>query len=378
MKEKNDYLNRKVNELKSTISSVTKEEMKLMIKEEIAPIVNILLGKEKEIIHTHTQTENVIIEEKQKVKVQSITKIEEVIQSEELDSYGCISSLIETEDKRIASGGYDGNISISSYDVNNKKWKIDIFKEDAHYGCMNSLYTLKGNKLLSSSDSDYSIKIWTISDMGITLIKELKEHNYILQQVIPLSQRRFVSCSNDGIVRIWKDDDANECLSILKHNSMIKFILQLKDKEVLVSCDYESGISFWNLNNYTKLHTIEGYTVECSTHIIELFDGNIALSSKNEPYPIVIIDSSTYKVKKEIILKEYITYCSSLCVFNQQSFIYSCDGTILQISGEDYSILFKSKGGNFDGYKGIIAIEGGNYFAIQNVSKISIIKLYWI
>ena len=43
-----------------------------------------------------------------------------------------VFSLTMTEDKRIASGGKDGNISISSYDVNKKKWKREIHKEKAH------------------------------------------------------------------------------------------------------------------------------------------------------------------------------------------------------------------------------------------------------
>ena len=108
--------------------------------------------------------------------------------------------------------------------------------------------------------------------------------------------------------------------------------------------------------------------------MIELSDGNIALSSRDEPYPIVIIDSSSYQVKKEIQLKDSITGCSSLCVFDEHSFIYVYEGTFLQISNEDGEIIFKSKGGNFEGYGGILPLEGGKYFAIQNSNKITIIK----
>ena len=52
MKEKNEYLSQRVKELETTLSSVvqhtiTKEEMKEMIKEGVAPIVNVLIGTEK-------------------------------------------------------------------------------------------------------------------------------------------------------------------------------------------------------------------------------------------------------------------------------------------------------------------------------------------
>ena len=110
------------------------------------------------------------------------------------------------------------------------------------------------------------------------------------------------------------------------------------------------------------------------SHMIELSDGNIALSADDEPYPIVIIDSSSYEVKKEIQLKGYITFYSSLCVCDEHSFVYVYKGTFLQISNEDGEILFKSKGGNFNGYYGILPLEGGKYFAISNKKRISIIK----
>ena len=73
-------------------------------------------------------------------------------------------------------------------------------------------------------------------------------------------------------------------------------------------------------------------------------------------------------------MEDYITGRSSLCVCDEDSFIYVRDGTFLQISNEDGEILFKSKGGKFDGYIGILPLEGGKYFAIQNDGRISIIK----
>ena len=56
------------------------------------------------------------------------------------------------------------------------------------------------------------------------------------------------------------------------------------------------------------------------------------------------------------------------------SFIYVYDGEFLQMSCEDCSVLFHSKGGRFNGWRGIIPIEGGKYFAIQNGKRITIIK----
>ena len=56
-------------------------------------------------------------------------------------------------------------------------------------------------------------------------------------------------------------------------------------------------------------------------------------------------------------MKEYIIDCSSLCVFDEHSFIYAYKGTFLQISKEDGSVLCHWKGGKFNGYLGIISLK---------------------
>ena len=105
-----------------------------------------------------------------------------------------------------------------------------------------------------------------------------------------------------------------------------------------------------------------------------MFNGNVALSSCVEPYPIVIIDTSSYQVSTTIQLKEHINHESSLYMLDQRSFIYAYDGTFLQISIEDGSILFQSKGGKFRGRYGIIPIEDGKYFAMETFNRITIVK----
>ena len=112
-----------------------------------------------------------------------------------------------------------------------------------------------------------------------------------------------------------------------------------------------------------------------SNHMNELSDNKIALSSLNKHYPIIIIDSCTYQIVTMIQLNEDIIKGSSLHMFYRHSFLYVCKGSFLQISTENYSILFKTKDENFDGcVGGIIPIEKGMYFAIENGKNISILK----
>lgn len=73
-----------------------------------------------------------------------------------------------------------------------------------------------------------------------------------------------------------------------------------------------------NLNDYSKLPIILGYEITRAIDMIELSNDNVALISNNEPYPIVIIDSSSYQIITNIQLEKNISYCSSLFPIKQE------------------------------------------------------------
>ena len=73
---------------------------------------------------------------------------------------------------------------------------------------------------------DHSIKVWSLSDVYLILIKEINEHINIVNKVILLSKERFASSSNDQTVKIWKDNNTYERISILKHDGNFTFFLQ--------------------------------------------------------------------------------------------------------------------------------------------------------
>ena len=312
---------------------------------------------------------------KENERIKSILVTQEI----EVSSF-VLYSLIETKDFRIAVGDDGGNISIFSFYENERIYKKDIYKEKVH-SCVYSLCNLKGNKLVSCGGDDHLIKVWKLSTVELTLIKEIKAHNDVMYKVIPLSKDRFASCSEDKTVKIWKDDDKYKLISTLKHDGYVYSIIQLKGKEELVSSYYvhggnsQSGIAFWELERYKKTNVINGHYAYFSTRMIELPDGNIVLSSSIEPYPIVIIESSTYTIKKNVQLEGCITSHSSLSVLNEHSFIYSYGGSFFQISSENYSILFKSRGGDFNGVNGIIPVQDGKYCVIENSKCITIVRL---
>ena len=131
LKKTNEYFTNKIESLELIISkiltsTITKGEMQTLIKKEILPIKEILLGSSEkkttnQILQTETNvysTSNTFFTFKATKptnneinnEIQTITNLEEIIQSNELTSVGSIWTLIELNDGRIATGGEDGNI----------------------------------------------------------------------------------------------------------------------------------------------------------------------------------------------------------------------------------------------------------------------------
>ena len=286
-----------------------------------------------------------------------------------------VTALVETEDKKIACA--TSEIVVFSYDTTKNEWKKIIKKR--HRIDVFVLSAVKGGRLLSAGAN--LIQVWTLSDKDLTLIKEIEEHTKAVYQIIPLSKERLASCSWDKTIKIWKDDGSYKCMNTLQSDGCVAAILQLKGKEELVSASEEEEsknkeINFWNLDNYTKTHTVAGHSPYCPPHMIEVPDGNVAITSYDKgesSYCIVIIDTSLYEIKKIICVPYYITHYSSLCVINDHSFVYAYRGTFVQISCEDYSVVCKTRTQDFGGFAGMVLLQGG-LLAIEGGNWVVVVK----
>ena len=66
-----------------------------------------------------------------------------------------------------------------------------------------------------------------MSDKELRLIKDIRKHNGWMKKAISLAKERFSSCSDDGKVRIWKDDDIYGCVSTLEHDGRVKMFFSM-------------------------------------------------------------------------------------------------------------------------------------------------------
>lgn len=274
-------------------------------------------------------------------------------------------------DGRIAtpSGEDDKSIAILSINYELKNWKKDIYKENAHNSCIRSFLELSNNRLLSCSN-DHTIKIWSILTNNLLEVKTLTEPNGDVYKIITLSRNRFASASYNNTIRIWNSKEPYNPIIALDTKDSVWNLLFVESKEILIS-SHEGGLIFWNLQTYGKEHIMKNtYTPGCITSMIELPGQRIALPSRNSPYRIIIIDLNNYLIVKEIIDKEYLTECSSLCLLNNTSFVYVCDEHVIQISLIDYSVLFKTnKAKGLYGLDGIILLKGGRGVLVSNKKK---------
>ena len=144
-------------------------------------------------------------------------------------------------------------------------------------------------------------------------------------------------------------------------------MLQLQDKEILITSSSYPSLTFWNLNTYKKDAVIkEGISVMKSVHMVELSGNRIAASSNAD---IVIIDTVKYSIIKKLQVEGLVLTAASLCLFDEFSFICACAGGFVQVSSLDYRIMYKDNNVvDVNGGNGIKSVEGGKYLVTMNNS----------
>jgi hypothetical protein len=238
-------------------------------------------------------------------------------------------SIIELTDNRIATGGGDGSMTISSLNYIKRTWSLDIHHLNAHNEGIQCLCEITKDKLASSS-KDKSIKIW----------KHNNNENYNKYQFI----------------------------SSLQETNQIASIIQLtNNNDILICPGSNRSLSFWNINTYIKEHSIHNVWTSCSNGLIEFSKKDIILVM-DEP-TLYIVDSVLRvvinKIRDEISFMK-TNYISSICLVDDTSMMYVCNGKICQLRLSDYKVMFtKEMKGDCRG-EAIITTNKGKYIIINN------------
>lgn len=278
-------------------------------------------------------------------------------------------SMLELSDSRIAIGGdwHDGSIRIYSINFEFKLWHKDI-DEKAHNEGVPSLCELEDNRLISASH-DATIKIWYFSETELIHLKTLYEHSDSVFKIIHLSKDRLASGSADHNIKIWNNSDPYKEIISLEVGFDVYSLLQLKGREMLVNGGLSDEIIFWNLITFTKESSVKCCGANSINGLIELNNHLIAVNGWSSS-SIDIIDSKRYEIVKHIKDLNYIVsqihFPSTLCLVNENIFIYIRNGCFCEISIKDYKIVYKTL--NKEEFKGnaMIVNENAKYFLIPN------------
>ena len=267
-----------------------------------------------------------------------------------------VNSLLLLSDGRLASCSEDKTIKI--YDIKNN-YHCDITLE-GHTDCVTYISQLYNNILISCSS--HTIKIWSITQSSYQCDYTINNaHNDYIYKVIPLTNNRIASCSADKTIKIWNSNHPYNLINTLNgHNNYVTSIIQLKDKDILISGSWDNTLRKWNLLTYQCVkiinnvwcynnslleidnnriivggynvitivnisndiieHQIENYKLDRAYSFLKLRDGNILCGCSNGLICLYDIKLNTLSFRQEKIHKERV-YC--LLNINKNQFISS-------------------------------------------------------
>lgn len=356
------------NDLLEEIKNVKKQSLEVsLIKSNTDKILDLLLNGNINIdVDSNNQPQ---ITTEQLGKALPIKGLQHEIHLDNIHS-NSIYTLIQLADKRIATGGKDCSISISSINFESKKWRQDIKKTNAHDGYVWTLCELPNNRLISGG-IDKKIKIWTFSKYDMNLTRFFTNHTESICHIIRLRDNRFASCAYDKTIRIWKSEEPYDEIKKITQTDSVYNLLEMKKRDVLISSCKDQSLYFWNSNTYGKEGIVKDVYAWTPKHMIELSNESIAISSSIDPYPIVIVNPFKHTKTHYIKEKGYIKYYSSLSLFDNCSFIYAYSGKLVQVSIKDNSVVYKTNiEKQIDGWGGVVTIEyaGKKYLVITSVN----------
>lgn len=262
-----------------------------------------------------------------------------------------VISLLMLPDKRLATCSGEGAIKI----YNSTTFKEEIVIEKAHDGkCIHYLSSLNTTTLLSCGE-DLNIKIWNIKQDILELIATLSKHKNIVFQVIPLSFNRFASCSNDNTIIIWNAQPPYDKINIFDlRNGWVYSILELKDKNILVSGSDDKYLQFWDLEKYDLIKCIDNIDC-CDTHALYEMDNNTLLVGGRNV--ITIINTKNYTIINSISNKKFYEI-SSFVKLDENVFICGCGD---QVAKGNFFII------NMKNPKNIQSFESVHYSFVNHL-----------
>ena len=208
-----------------------------------------------------------------------------------------IVSMIELENKKIATGSYDCSIKI--WNLVNQNCDLVINEE----GKVFALLEFEPNMILSAIDktpddvqdinqinpNDIMINLWDLNNSNNSLYS-FKGHQLRVNSLVKCNDKFFASCSNDGDIIIWDYAFKKSVSTLRGHTDCILCMIKLNDGK-LCSGSADCTIKIWDWENEKCIMNLEGNSnwIKC---LCQLNNDNGYIISGSQDNFIKIWDSN--------------------------------------------------------------------------------------
>ena len=202
--------------------------------------------------------------------------------------------------------------------ITQSSYQCDYTIEDAHNDWICKVILLRNNRIASCS-WDKTIKIWN-SNHPYNLINTLEGHTHIASSIIQLKDKDIlISGNNDDTLRKW-NLLTYQCMKIINNVECINnnSILEIDNNRIIVG-GY-NVITIVNISNDIIEHQIKNDKLNRVWSLIQLRDGNILCGCEDGLICLYDIKLNTLSFRKEKIHNESV-YC--LLNINKYQFISS-------------------------------------------------------
>ena len=296
-----------------------------------------------------------------------------------------ISAILELGSTRIATGSKDGVLAVSEVNYSTKQWNIVSKLNNAHSSKIWTICELPNNRLVSGS-FDKLIKIWHLQSRSkLVLAHVFKEHSGGIDKVISLTNNRIASCSyDDHTVKVWNSEPPYNTVNIsfdqlIFPNSIIQ--LNCQHEVICISGLYRDGgnMYFYELNKpYQRKGVVEKVWTNLNNGLVELRNGDIAVSKGDETPCIYIINGLQYVKVAEIFDDSCIIDYGALCSWGNRSFIYACKNAFCQIDlqGGEYKIVYKQiEQEDVFGWCSLVKVNGGKHIIVKRLNGFNVFEV---
>ena len=199
--------------------------------------------------------------------------------------------LLLLQDGRVASCSWSPTVKI----INIEKEICELALSE-HKDTVTHISQLPNGKLISCS-RDKSIKIWTIDKTSYSLDHTIGEaHEDWILKIISLSHDRMATCSKDKRIKIWNSNKPYDLIAVLKgHQNIVSSIIQLRDRECLLSGSEDKTLRIWNLESYQCTFILSNMYYNRKS-LLEI-DNYIILACGNA---IKLLNSNTFRLEKAV------------------------------------------------------------------------------